>query len=306
MRRTGVGVYLLLTFGIAWGVWEALAGQGWSPGESQFITQVLYGAFAPAVAALAVRILVTKEYFGDAGLAPRIRQGWKHYLFAWLFPLPAALLVLVLAKYLGAAEVDLTFEAGLARLAEASGRSASALGESGFFPVIGSCLTAALPAVFILFGEEFGWRGYLQRRIFPGSPLAAAVVTGVVWSAWHLPLNLRGYNFPEYPVLGMAVFTVSLIFLSIIFGWLRRSSGSIWPVCLAHASCNAVGGSLVSLGVIQGFTPAAAFLGMLGWLPLGGLAAWVASTGRLGGADGDEPPATPEPDNRTAPVEPEA
>jgi membrane protease YdiL (CAAX protease family) len=37
----------------------------------------------------------------------------------------------------------------------------------------------------VLWGEEFGWRGYLQLRLFPQHPLLAAMATGVIWGIWH-------------------------------------------------------------------------------------------------------------------------
>jgi len=44
----------------------------------------------------------------------------------------------------------------------------------------------------ILFGEEFGWRGYLQHRLAPKSPLLAAVLMGSIWGAGTMPRCWRG------------------------------------------------------------------------------------------------------------------
>jgi membrane protease YdiL (CAAX protease family) len=244
--------------------------------------QLMYGAFAPAVAALAVRLLVTREGFADAGLGLRLGR-WRYYMVAWFFPLPCVYVVLVLASLLGLAEVDFSFRGGLSALAQ-SNPEGGFLEDWGALSLIANSLATAVPASLILFGEEFGWRGYLQRRLFSGSPIAAAVATGIIWSLWHLPLNLRGYNFPGHPVAGMLVFTVGCILLSIIYGWLRQATGSIWPVCLAHASTNAVGGSLVLLAVPGYSGVAVSFLGILGWIPLGALAGWIVMTGRLDSA----------------------
>jgi membrane protease YdiL (CAAX protease family) len=142
----------------------------------------------------------------------------------------------------------------------------------------------ALFATPLLFGEEFGWRGYLQLRLFPDRPVLSAVATGVIWGVWHYPLLLRGYNFPNHrlAVAGMMVFTVSTIFLSIIFGWLRLKTGSIWSSSLAHSATNAIGGSLTVLL----FGGGASFIfvsycGLLGWIPLGALSAWIVLAGQL-------------------------
>ncbi len=279
----GVVAYILLSFGIAWGIWEGLANKGWIPGGSSPMLQIMYGAFAPALAALAVRLLVTREGFADAGLGLHFGK-WRYYMFAWFFPLPCVYIILILASLLGLADVDFSFKGGLSALARSSSEGGF-LRDWGTLNLVTSSLASAVPASLILFGEEFGWRGYLQRRIFSGNPLAAAVGTGVIWSLWHLPLNLRGYNFPGHPVLGMIAFTGGCIFMSIIFGWLREKSGSIWPVCLAHASGNAVGGSLVLLAVPGYSGVAVSFLGWLSWIPLGGLAGWILMTGRLSPQD---------------------
>ena len=71
--------------------------------------------------------------------------------------------------------------------------------------------------------------------------------------------------------------------LSIIFGWLRTRTGSIWPASLAHSATNAVGGSLTLLLFTGGpnwiFV---SYVGVLGWVPLGILCAWIVLTGQLG------------------------
>ena len=112
--------------------------------------------------------------------------------------------------------------------------------------------------------------------------LIAAVATGVIWSLWHLPLNLRGYNFPDQPILGMLVFTVSAIMLSIIFGWLRTKTGSIWSASLGHSATNAIGGNLTLLLFIG--APnwiLVSYVGILAWIPLAILCAWIILTGQL-------------------------
>ena len=145
-------------------------------------------------------------------------------------------------------------------------------------------MIAALIATPILWGEEFDWRDYLQVRLIGNRPLLGAILTGLIWGLWHIPINLRGYNFPDQPLLGMLVFTVSTIMLSIIFGWLRMRTGSIWSDSLAHSATNAVSGSMTLLLFTGGpnwiFV---SYVGVLGWVPLGILCAWIVLTGQLGG-----------------------
>ena len=85
----------------------------------------------------------------------------------------------------------------------------------------------ALIGAHLSWGEEFGWRGYLQLRLFGDRPLLSAVATGIIWGVWHYPVNLRGYNFPDQPLIGLVVFPVGTILPSIIFGWMRLRTGSV-------------------------------------------------------------------------------
>src|SRR5689334_22708189 len=79
-----------------------------------------------------------------------------------------------------------------------------------------------------------------QQLRSPGRPLTAAVATGVIWGIWHSPLILRAYDFDGQTKLGAAVFLVWTVLLSVIFGWLRDQTGSVWTPSLAHAAANAV------------------------------------------------------------------
>jgi membrane protease YdiL (CAAX protease family) len=140
----------------------------------------------------------------------------------------------------------------------------------------------ALLSTPIQFGEEFGWRGYLQPRLSEKSPVVGVVVSGLIWGLWHLPLNLRGYNFPSQPILGTFVFTVNTIWLSVIFRWVRKRTGSIWGPCLAHAATNSIGGSLTFLYFFGSQSWwMVSYLGLLSWVPLGALALWILFRGEL-------------------------
>ncbi|MCJ7513436.1 MAG: CPBP family intramembrane metalloprotease [Anaerolineales bacterium] len=273
----GVVAYLVLSFGLAWGLWEAAFRLGLSPADPLFQLAILPGAFAPAVAALIVRAGVTREGFGDAGLRPNLRRTWRYYLLGWLYPLLGVAVLAALALGLGIARPDLSLQRAATALL---GEAAQPIPDLLVLLLPAQLLLNALLATPLLWGEEFGWRGYLQLRLYPGKPLRAAAATGVIWGLWHLPINLRGYNFAGQPLAGMMVFTVSTVLLSIIFGWLQQRTGSVWAPSLAHAATNAVGGSLTLLLFYgSGYPLMIAYVGILGWVPLGALAAWIAWRG---------------------------
>ncbi len=148
--------------------------------------------------------------------------------------------------------------------------------------VIPLLLIEAICLAPISWGEEFGWRGYLQLRLFPERPVLSAVITGLIWGVWHYPALLRGYDFPDNKVAGPLVFTVTAVLFSIILGWLRLKTESIWPCSLAHAAMNAIAASLTVVLFGGGASLLFVFdLGILGWIPLGAFSAWVVFTGQL-------------------------
>ena len=248
---------------------------------------VLPGAFAPAFATIVVRKWITREGFGDAGLRLHLRK-WRYYLFAWLLPLPVLAFIVAASFALGVSYPDFSMTQGLAHLAPHAKIPAIFVGRLGYvIPV--ELLFSALLATPILFGEEFGWRGYLQLRLFPRSPTLAAISTGIIWGLWHLPIILGGYEFGGDPVVATAAFCVTTVLISIIFGWLREKSGSVWVTSLGafgdqrdrwFAVGIVVRGSIKSLLVTYG--------GVLSWIPLGLLCIWIIA-GRANTVPAEQP-----------------
>ncbi len=74
--------YLLLSFGLAWSLWEVAFRYGLGRAVPLFQLAILSGAFAPAIAAMIVRAWVTRERFGDAGWRPNLRRTWGYCLLA--------------------------------------------------------------------------------------------------------------------------------------------------------------------------------------------------------------------------------
>ena len=279
-HKKGIIVYLLIAFGLAWFLWEIPLRIGLSPDNPLFQLAILPGAFAPAVGTVVVRKWVTREGFRDAGLRINLRQ-WRYYLAGWFLPLMVVAVITLLAVFLAITYPDFTLQRALRELIP-DGTPRPSLPPGIFVLLPFQLMIVALVATPILWGEEFGWRGYLQIRLMRNRPLLAAISTGLIWGLWHLPLILRGYNFPGQPLLGMFVFMVSAVMLSIIFGWLRVRTGSIWSASLAHSATNAVGGSLTLLLFMGGpnwiFV---SYVGVLAWVPLGIICAWIAATGQL-------------------------
>ncbi|MDI6719869.1 MAG: CPBP family intramembrane metalloprotease [Methanomicrobiales archaeon] len=262
MRR-GIAAYLILAFGIAWALWIPLwllwipASRGVAP------LAFIAGAFAPAIAAAIVRLVVTRDGFADAALAVNLRRAWPYYLFAGLWPFLVLAGIPALSFVLGGAVGALSLPPeALPGLLDA--------------PRYGALLLNALILTPLFFGEEFGWRGYLQIRLFGDRPLLAAISTGAIWGVWQLPAVLAGYLPNQHGLLSLVSIPVYMILFSIVLGWLRLRAESVWAPSLAHSANTTIVprlGAILPVGSGYGdlfFLPAGLlFLGALGLLCIG-------------------------------------
>jgi membrane protease YdiL (CAAX protease family) len=111
---------------------------------------------------------------------------------------------------------------------------------------------------FVIFvvvaGEELGWRGFaLPRLLEARSALAASLIVGLLWSAWHLPT----FFVPGTPQYGrsMIAFGSMTTVYSVLLCWLfLHTAGSVLLATLAHGAINLFQG--VFLG---GVNPAAQY-----------------------------------------------
>jgi membrane protease YdiL (CAAX protease family) len=85
------------------------------------------------------------------------------------------------------------------------------------------------------FGEEYGWRAYLQDRLFPITGVPKGVILlGIIWGLWHGVIVTLGHNYPGYPLLGNVFMTVYCIVLGAIFSYAVLKTGSVWISVLLH------------------------------------------------------------------------
>jgi membrane protease YdiL (CAAX protease family) len=95
-------------------------------------------------------------------------------------------------------------------------------------------------------GEELGWRGFLLPRMQARyNALIAAIIVGIVWGLWHLPLFLVDVLSPYYELGQMVGVIPGLLALtafitipwSILFTWLyNNTKGSLLLAFVFHAS----------------------------------------------------------------------
>ena len=93
----------------------------------------------------------------------------------------------------------------------------------------------------MFFGEEYGWRYFLQPRMQVrfGSRLGV-VLLGVVWGLWHLPLNLFYYA-PDTPLQSIAAQVGCCICYGVVIAWGYLKTGNLWVPVLMHFINNNLG-----------------------------------------------------------------
>lgn len=101
------------------------------------------------------------------------------------------------------------------------------------------------------FGEEWGWRGYLQNETSALNKWIQAFLIGSIWFFWHfsfLDEPIKGmmgddFNGPLYLGSLMALFFLSLF--SIFLGWAVQRTGAILIPTVIHFATKANGITLV-------------------------------------------------------------
>ncbi len=208
---------------------------------------------APALAHLLTRI-ITREGWQGTRLRPRPGRNWQYWLIAWFGPglltiLGMAVFFLLFPRFY---DPELTT---LREMIAGSMPSNVDLGGMNIWLLVGAqILQATLIAPVVnglaTFGEEFGWRAYLQRKLMPLGPHKALLATGVIWGVWHWPVILMGYNYgfdyPGAPFLGPLAMVWFCVIVGIGLGWLTIKSDSVWPATIGHGALNGI----ASLGVL--------------------------------------------------------
>lgn len=104
---------------------------------------------------------------------------------------------------------------------------------------IQSIIISPFITLLITFGEEYGWRGYLQTELTEiMGKMKAVLLVGLIWGVWHAPVIAMGHNYPGYPIEGMLLMIAYTVTLSVLFGLAFIKSGSVWLVSYLHGVNN--------------------------------------------------------------------
>lgn len=88
--------------------------------------------------------------------------------------------------------------------------------------------------------EEAGWCGYMLPRLTSIGVVASMLLVGFLHGLWPMPLLLTTdyYHATSNPWFVAPLFLATLTLAGVFYGFPRLSTGSIWPVAIAHASAN--------------------------------------------------------------------
>jgi len=201
-------VFLLLAFGISWGIDSFIIMQKVQPGPI-----IILAMWGPGLAAM-----ITSFWFNKTVKPLGFVLKKPSYLLAgYLLPLLYAVPVYLAIWLFGFAGFNKGFNCSYL----------------AFFTL------GQLQQLFAATGGEIGWRGFLYPQLSKKfGRFNAALLTGIIWAVWHYPLIIFKHH--EGPPLWyvLSCFSLMIISMSFLMAWLRDKSGNIWPAVLLYASHN--------------------------------------------------------------------
>lgn len=101
-------------------------------------------------------------------------------------------------------------------------------------------------AVSAFFGEEYGWRYYLQPLLQKRFGLIGGVLLlGVVWGIWHFNIDLMGYYSKDPGTSAIASRIITCVALGIFFAYAYMKTQNLWVPIIMHFLFNGFAGVLI-------------------------------------------------------------
>jgi uncharacterized protein len=204
-----------------------------------------------------------------SSLALRLRAG-RWLLVAWLSPWALALLALAFGLAMPGTGYDGTVQPAVERTILSQGQVeilrnlATRISlPAALLLVPMGILTSVTMSFLAGCGEEIGWRGFLHTQLRPLGFWRNALVTGLFWLGWHLPLLAMGYGYPQHPGLGILLMALHLLVFSIGLAYLRERGASSIVTGLFHGTTEST--VLLAVGLVRGGSDITVGVGSLSW-----------------------------------------
>jgi membrane protease YdiL (CAAX protease family) len=119
------------------------------------------------------------------------------------------------------------------------------LGQMGYEVNTGNIIVGSFFALssnillFSLIFEEYGWRGYLVRKLheYRISPVLATIGVGIVWWAFHLPVY-GSVMIAAGKLWVTPLQLLNFIFVTSFMNWIYLRTHSLWTAGVSHATWN--------------------------------------------------------------------
>jgi membrane protease YdiL (CAAX protease family) len=233
-------VVLAYVFAWAWAVPLALGGQTVEQGQG-WPTHVP-SLLAPMLAAFVV-VGWSEGRDGIADLFGRMVR-WRFPLTWWLVAVSPLLALGLTVVGMGLVGEEPPPWADFARF--------------GGLPAYGVLMTFVLVLVLNGFGEETGWRGFLQDRLQRRfKPLPATLIVALTWALWHAPFFFLLSTYSGFNAMTLIMFPLGLASGAIVLTWLYNHTGrSILAVALWHTNYNMAVATAGATDLTQGVVTA--------------------------------------------------
>jgi len=214
----------------------------WGLTSSSFM--VWLGGFGPALAAFVLTALLE----GRDGLRRLLAQ-----IFVWRVS-PFWYLAALGLPFMGTLAVSLLYALEGDSISRLQGLAGWLSGLSQHYGILGLTLVFG---VFVVAGEEFGWRGFVLPKLQEHhTDLYASLTVGLMWGLWHLP-TLWPFQ-QDRDVMDLLLFIADILAVSVIYTWLYTNShGSLLLICLFHSAYDVMviyaSATLPFLGATRGY-----------------------------------------------------
>lgn len=239
------GLFLGITFGVAWLAYLTAWGCGERYGSAGFDLVQVIGSLAPAGAMLFCRkregVGIDPEVWG---LRPHFKGHVLTWAFGYVFPTALALLAGLLFFTAHPQQYDPQASTFMAGLVEGGLTEEQASGMLGSMLGMG-VLAGPFANILLAVTELLGFQGYLlpkARELF--GPLKAAAVCSGVWALWYAPLYFDGYfygrDYPGFPFVGLLLGLVFHFLLGLCLSHMTLRTGCILPAALTRSGVTAM------------------------------------------------------------------
>lgn len=162
--------------------------------------------------------LVHKSEFKTLGVKPNFKGNGKWYFISFITFPGIAILTIIVATITDS--IDLTQ-----------------------FEIRGFATTLFAWFIYNFFRtilEEIAWRGFLQERLIllKVNDWIIYLIISLVWTLWHIPYYLFFYDGNGLEMIASSF--VILFSWGILFTEIYRTTRTIWPCVLLHATSNAI------------------------------------------------------------------